>query len=83
MYTKQEVEAVKKEPNIYEYVEFFPDSGKFRVAIPRANYRPIFDTLPEAMEARDRMLKSPHFPQARPHKEFATYVDPNLEMRPY
>lgn len=73
------MEAVKKEQNIYEYIEFFSSSGKFRVTIPRANYRPVFDTLQEAIEARDRMLKSPHFPR----KEYATYVDPNLEMRPY
>lgn len=80
------MEAVKKEPNIYEYVEFLPDSGKFRVAIPRAAYRPIVDSLDEAMTVRDRMLASPHFPNSRrygPSKEYATYVDPNLETRNY
>jgi hypothetical protein len=80
---KQELEAVKKEPNPYEYIEFVPDFGKFRVSIPRANYRPILDTLEQAIEVRDRMLQSPHFPKARPLKEYATYVDPNLESRPY
>jgi hypothetical protein len=77
------LETVKKEPNIYEFIGFFPDSGKFQVSIPRAYYRPVFDTLEQAIEARDRMLQSPHFPKARPLKEHATYVDPNLESRPY
>jgi len=83
VYTQEELAAVKKERNIFEYISFYPDCGKFRVEIPRAAYRPVLDTLQEACEVRDRMLASPHFPQARSHKEFATYVDPNLETRPY
>jgi hypothetical protein len=83
MYTKDELASVKKERNIFEYISFFLDSGKFRVEIPHAAYRPVVDTLQEACDVRDRMLASPHFPQARPHKEFATYVDPNLETRTY
>jgi hypothetical protein len=71
------------EDNAFRYISFFPDSGKFRVEIPRAAYRPVLNSLAEAIQARDRMMASPHFPQARSHKEFATYVDPNLEMRPY
>ena len=77
------MEAVKREPNIYEYISFFPDSGKFRVEIPRAAYRPVVDTLQEACDTRDRMLQSPHFPQAQryePRTEYACYQDPN-EMR--
>jgi len=62
-----------KEPNIYEYITFFPESGKFRVDIPRAAYRPVVDTLEEAMTVRDRMLASPYFPQARPLKESRPY----------
>jgi hypothetical protein len=64
-----------KEPNIYEYILFFPSQagGKFRVDIPRAAYRPIVDTLEEAIAVRDRMLASPHFPQARPLKESRPY----------
>ncbi len=84
MYTKQELEAVKKEPNIYLHIEFMPATKQFRVTIPRAAYRPIVDTLEEAMTVRDRMLASPHFPQAKryePRREFATYIDPNLETR--
>jgi hypothetical protein len=84
LYTKEELGAVKKEPNIYEFISFFPDSGKFRVEIPGARYRPIFDTLSEAMAARERMLASPHFPQTQryePRREFAMYCDPNLETR--
>jgi len=68
-----------KEPNPYEHIEFMPETKQFRVTIPRAAYRPVLDTLQEAMEARDRMLQSPHFP--RSHREYATYVDPNLETR--
>ena len=71
------------EDNLYRHIEFMPETKQFRVTIPRAAYRPVLDTLQEACEARDRMMASPHFPQARSHKEFATYVDPNLEMRPY
>jgi hypothetical protein len=83
MYTQEELAAVKREPNSYEYISFFPDSRKFRVEIPRAAYRPVVDTLEEAMTVRDRMLQSPHFPQAQryePRKEYACYQDPN-EMR--
>ena len=86
MYTQEELAAVKKERNIFEYISFYPDCGKFRVEIPRAAYRPIFDTLQEACEVRDRMLASPHFPQAQryePRTEYACYQDPNLETRTY
>ena len=83
MYTKQEIEQVKKEPNIYLHIEFMPETKQFRVSIPRAAYRLVVDSLTEAMTVRDRMLASPHFPQARPRKEYATYVDPSPESRPY
>ena len=84
MYTKQALEAVKKEPNIYLHIEFMPETKQFRVSIPRAAYRPVVDTLEEAMTVRDRMLQSHHFPSSQRNelrKEFATYADPNLEMR--
>jgi hypothetical protein len=89
LYTQDEIAAVKREPNIYEHIFFIPleTGGKFRVEIPHATYRPVLDTLSEAMEARDRMLASPHFPQAKryePRREYATYCDPNLlETRTY
>ena len=70
-----------KEPNPYEYIDYFTETKQFRVSIPRANYRPLFSTLEEACEARDKMLASPHFPKAQPRKEYATYtsyVDPNI-----
>jgi hypothetical protein len=84
VYTKQELEAVKKEPNIYLHIEFMPETKQFRVTIPRAGYRPVVDTLEEAMTVRDRMLASPYFPKAEryePRKEFACYQDPNMEQR--
>jgi hypothetical protein len=88
MYTQEELAAVKREPNIYEYIFFFPSEsgGKFRVEIPRAAYRPVVDTLQEACDVRDRMLASPHFPQSQryePRREYACYQDPNLETRTY
>lgn len=86
MYSKEELAAVKKEPNIYEHIIFLTETNKFIVMIPKAGYRPSFDTLSEAIEVRDRMLKSPHFLKAQrygPRKEFATYADPNLETRNY
>jgi hypothetical protein len=86
MYTKDELASVKKERNIFEYISFFLDSGKFRVEIPHAAYRPVVDTLQEACDVRDRMLASPHFPQSQryePRREYACYQDPNLETRTY
>jgi hypothetical protein len=70
-----------KEPNPYEYIEFMPETKQFRVTIPRAAYRPVVDSLAEAMTVRDRMLQSRHFPQAQPRREYANYmsfVDPNV-----
>ena len=86
MYTQEELAAVKREPNPYEYIFFFPSEtgGKFRVEIPKAAYRPVVDTLDEAITVRDRMMASPHFPSSQryePRKEYATYIDPNLETR--
>jgi hypothetical protein len=84
VYTKQELGAVKKEPNIYLHIEFMPETKQFRVTIPHAAYRPVVDTLAEAMQIRDRMVASPHFPSSQryePRKENACYVDPNLETR--
>ena len=85
MYSQEDLAAVKRETNIYEHIIFLTETNKFMVMIPKATYRPSFDTLSEAIEVRDRMLKSPHFPKVRyePHKEYATYVDLNLEARNY
>jgi len=63
-----------------------PETKQFRVTIPRAANRPIVDSLAEAMTVRDQMLQSSHFSvhkRYEPQKQYATYVDPNLETRTY
>jgi len=42
-----------------------------------------YGSLGEAVDARNRYVELHENTRTRPHKEFATYVDPNLETRPY
>jgi hypothetical protein len=81
---ENEVKTEAREYNPYEYITYFTETKQFRIDIPRAAYRPVCLSLAEAMQMRDRMIQSPHFPKAErfePRTEFACYVDPNLETR--
>jgi len=42
-----------------------------------------YASLCQAVDARNRYVEFHENTRTRPHKEFATYVDPNLETRPY
>jgi hypothetical protein len=90
VYTKEDLDAVKREPNRFAFIEYFTDPKLYLVRLrpngERDGAYPTFATLDEAVAACDQMLAEAP-PKARryePRKEFATYGtyrDPNLETR--
>jgi len=80
---------VQKEPNLWEGIYFYPDAApesRFMATVVegrRTKTIGLFESLEKAVDARNRYVECHENTRTRLHKEFATYMDPNLETRPY
>jgi hypothetical protein len=73
------------EINPYRFIDYMPETKQFKITITPRGVRLVVDTLEEAMVVRDQIEASspPKAKRYEPRREYATYVDPNLETRNY
>jgi hypothetical protein len=82
-----EESEVAKERNPYEGILYISDAAPERrfvaTAVEGRKSRTLgyFESLEQAVAARDRYIEYHANKRFEPRKEYATYVDPNLETR--